>query len=189
MKSVIVEGSARHVHLSKEDLEILFGTGYELRHKRDLSQPGEFLTEEKVRVEGSRGAIDRVSVLGPCRKATQVEVSMTDTRKLGVEAPVRMSGDLQGSAPCRLIGPSGSVELKEGCVVAKRHIHVTTADAALLGIEGKETISLKLSGERGLIFDEIAVRVSDKFATRVHLDYDEMNAAGLTGDAEGVVLP
>jgi propanediol utilization protein len=182
---VLIEGSARHVHLSQEDMEILFGKGFSLSRRRDLLQPGEFLTDEKVTLAGPRGKLDRVSVLGPIRKATQAEISLTDARVLGVTAPVRLSGDLAGSSPVRVDGPEGSVELSEGCVIAKRHLHITPADAERFGITGRDTVQVKVGGERGLIFDEVSVRVSDNFYTEVHLDYDEMNAAGLSGEVYG----
>lgn len=187
-RKVLIEGSARHVHLKREDVEALFGNGYTLRKKRDLLQPGEFLTEEKVAVTGPRGTVERVSVLGPERKASQAEVSMTDARALGLAAPVRLSGDVAGSASVRLTGPAGSVELAEGCIVAKRHLHITPADAETFGIAGRETVRIKVGGERGLVFEEVAVRVSENFFTEVHLDYDEMNAAGLSGEVYGEIL-
>ncbi|MDR1669020.1 MAG: phosphate propanoyltransferase [Oscillospiraceae bacterium] len=187
-RSVLIEGSARHVHLKREDLDALFGSGYTLRKKRDLLQPGEFLTEEKVTLTGPRGSVERVSVLGPLRSATQAEISITDARALGVSAPVRLSGDIAGSAPIRLTGPAGSVELAEGCIVAKRHLHVTPADAETLGITGRNTVRVKVGGERAVTFDEVTVRVSENFYTEVHLDYDEMNAAGLSGEVYGEIL-
>jgi putative phosphotransacetylase len=179
---VLIEGSARHAHLKREDAEALFGKGFTLSRKRDLSQPGEFLTDEKVALVGPRGRIERVSVLGPERNATQAEISLTDARTLGVRSPTRLSGDLAGSSPIRLEGPCGSVDLNEGCVVAKRHLHVTPADVERLGIAGRDTVSVKVGGERGLTFGEVSVRVSENFATAVHIDYDEMNAAGLSGE-------
>ena len=186
--SVLIEGSARHVHLKREDVETLFGKGFQLSKKRDLLQPGEFLTDEKVTLTGPRGKIERVSVLGPERKATQAEISLTDARVLGVTAPVRLSGDIAGSAPIRLEGPAGSADLTEGCVVAKRHLHVTPADAEKLGITGRDTVRVKVGGERALVFDEVSVRVSENFYTEVHLDYDEMNAAGLSGEVYGELI-
>ncbi|MDR0294008.1 MAG: phosphate propanoyltransferase [Oscillospiraceae bacterium] len=187
-RGVLIEGSARHVHLTRADVEALFGKGFQLSVKRGLLQPGEFLTEEKVTLVGPRGRIERVSVLGPERKATQAEVSLTDARALGVTAPVRLSGDTAGSAPIRLEGPAGAVELTEGCIAAKRHLHVTPADAETLGIAGRDTVRVKVGGGRGLVFDEVSVRVSEKFYTEVHLDYDEMNAAGLSGEVFGEIL-
>jgi putative phosphotransacetylase len=185
---VLIEGSARHVHLKKEDMEVLFGKGFELSKKRDLLQPGEFLTDEKVTLTGPRGKIERVSVLGPLRKVTQAEISFTDARVLGVAAPVRLSGDIAGSAPIRLEGPAGSVDLPEGCVAAKRHLHITPDDVEKFGIAGRGTVRVKTDGERALVFDEVSVRVSENFYTEVHLDYDEMNAAGLSGEVYGEIL-
>jgi len=186
--NVVIESSARHVHVTKETLAILFGEGYELTHKRDLSQPGQFLTEEKVRIEGPRGGIDRVSILGPERAADQVEISFTDARVLGVTAPVRESGDLAGSAPCKIIGPKGEVEISEGCIVAKRHIHVTPEDAEKYGLQDKQIVSVKVDGPRALTFGEVVIRVSPKFATYMHIDYDEANAAQLSGNVTGEVI-
>ncbi|MDL2273810.1 phosphate propanoyltransferase [Oscillospiraceae bacterium OttesenSCG-928-G22] len=186
--TIIIESSARHVHVTKEDLHRLFGDGYELTNKRELSQPGQYLTEEKVRLEGPKGAIDRVSILGPERPATQVEISFTDARVLGVTAPVRESGDIGGSSPVKLVGPAGSVELSEGCIVAKRHLHITPEDAASFGVADKEIIQVAVAGERALIFDEVVVRVSEKFQTRMHIDYDEANAAMLGPDATGCII-
>lgn len=186
--NVIIEGSARHVHVTKEDLAILFGPEHKLTNVRELSQPGQYLTEEKVRLEGPRGGIDRISILGPERTATQVEVSFTDARVLGVVPPVRESGDLKGSAPIKIIGPAGSVDISEGCIVAKRHIHITPEDAGKYGLEDKEVVSVKVEGDRALIFDEVVVRVSDKFRTRMHIDFDESNAAMIGPEQTGIVI-
>ena len=184
---VLVETSSRHVHVTQEHLEILFGAGAVLHEKRALSQPGQYLSEEKVRLEGPKRAIDNVSILGPTRPATQVEVSLTDARTLGVTAPVRESGDVAGSAPIRLVGPAGAVELTEGVIAAKRHIHMTPEDAAANGFADKQLVSVKVEGERALTFDEVVLRVSDKFATAMHVDTDESNAAGLSGTVYGIV--
>jgi|LSQX01.2.fsa_nt_gb putative phosphotransacetylase len=185
---VIIEGSARHVHVSKEDLERLFGEGAQLHNKRELSQPNQYLTEERVRIEGPRGCIDRVSILGPERNQTQVEVSFTDARTLGLTPPVRESGDLKGSDPIRITGPAGSIDLEEGCIVAKRHIHITPQDAEKYGLEDREVVQVRVEGERALTFDEVVVRVSDKFQTRMHIDFDEMNAAQICPNQEGTVI-
>lgn len=186
---VMVEGSGRHIHITKECLEALFGAGYELEVKKYLSQPGEFASNSKVDVVGPKGTIKGVTILGPCRKFTQVELSFTDARILGINPPIRESGNIEGSAPVTLIGPAGKVDLKEGAIVAKRHLHITAKDAEEFGIQDKEIIQIKVGGERALIFDEVVARVSDKYATAVHLDYDEVNAAALFGDnAVGVVL-
>ncbi len=184
---VLVETSSRHVHVTKEDLETLFGAGAVLHNKRDLSQPGQFLTEEKVDIVGPKRTIANVSILGPERPATQVEVSLTDARTLGITAPIRESGDVAGSAPVKLVGPAGEVELKEGAIAAKRHIHMTPEDAAKYGFEDKEIVTVTIEGERAMIFDEVVLRVSEKFATAMHVDTDESNAAALSGTVYAVV--
>ncbi len=186
---VTIEGSGRHVHLTKECLETLFGAGFELEPKKFLSQPGEFASNSKVDVVGPKGTIKGVSILGPCRAFTQVELSFTDARILGINPPIRQSGNIAGSAPVTLIGPAGKAELSEGAIVAKRHLHISKADAEEYGIKNDEIVQIKVGGERGLIFDEVVARVSEKFETAVHLDYDEINAAALFGDnAVGTVL-
>lgn len=184
---IIVECSARHVHVTREDLETLFGEGYQLHHKKELSQPGQFACEERVDLVGPRGTLARVSILGPERSATQVEVSFTDARALGITPPVRESGDVKGSAPLKLVGPAGEVELTEGAIVAKRHLHLTPEVAEQFGLKDKEVVSVKVAGERGLTFGETVVRVSPKFNPRMHVDVDEFNAAGLTGEPTGIV--
>ncbi len=184
---VLVETSSRHVHVTKEDLETLFGAGAVLHNKRDLSQPGQFLTEEKVDIVGPKRTIANVSILGPERPATQVEVSLTDARTLGISAPIRESGDVAGSAAVKLVGPAGEVELKEGAIAAKRHIHMTPEDAAKYGFEDKEIVTVTIEGERAMIFDEVVLRVSEKFATAMHVDTDESNAAALSGTVYAVV--
>jgi Propanediol utilization protein len=186
---VTIEGSGRHIHVTKECLEILFGEGFELEPKKYLSQPGEFASNSKVDVVGPKGTIKGVSILGPCRKFTQIELSFTDARVLGVEAPIRESGNIAGSAAVTLVGPAGKAELTEGAIIAKRHLHITPADAEEFGIKDKDIIQIKVGGERSLIFDEVVARVSEKYATAVHVDYDEVNAAALFGDnAVGTVL-
>ena len=183
-----VEASARHIHLTAEALETLFGPGYALHKKRDLSQPGEYLSEEKVRIEGPRGAIDKVSILGPLRKVTQIEVSLTDARVLGIKPPVRLSGDIAGSAGLTVVGPAGTLVLAEGAVVAKRHIHLIPETAERYGIVDGQIVSVVVGGERGLTFDQTAVRVHPNFADRMHIDFDEVNAAGLPGVVMGTVI-
>lgn len=185
---ILLEGSARHVHVTTADLETLYGAGFALTVKRMLSQPGEFLTDEKLRVEGPKGAIDRVSILGPVRKATQVELSLTDTRVLGINAPVRESGDIEGSAAVRLIGPAGTVELSQGAIVAKRHVHLRPEDAEKIGVENKQIVSVRVPGERGMTFHEVVIRVSPNFMPAMHIDFDEVNAAGLTGEVFGEII-
>ena len=185
---IVIEGSARHVHLNREAVEVLFGPGAVLHNVRELSQPGQYLTEEKVRVEGPRGGIDRVSILGPERPAAQAELSMTDARALGLSIPVRESGDIAGSSPCRLVGPYGTLDLSEGAIAAQRHIHITPEDAETYGLSDKEVVRVRTDGPRALVFDQVVVRVSPQFRTRLHIDIDEFNAAGLSGEATGTVV-
>ncbi len=185
---VIIEGSGRHVHVSKEDLETLFGKGFELEVKKMLSQPGQYASNSRVDVTGPKGTIKGVSILGPCRAQTQVELSFTDARALGINPPIRESGDLAGSAPCTISGPAGSVELSEGAIIAKRHLHMTPEDAEKTGISDKDIIQIKVDGDRALIFDEVVARVSPNYATYVHLDYDEINAGALFGNPTGTII-
>lgn len=185
----IVETSARHVHVTKEHLDILFGEGYELKKKKDLSQPGQFACNERVAVIGAKGQFPAVSILGPVRTATQVEISASDARTLGVAAPVRESGDIAGSAPCRLVGPKGEVEINEGVIVAKRHIHMTPADAENFGVKDKDVVSVKIdSPERSLVFGDVVVRVSEKFALAMHIDTDESNAVLAPAGTMGTIV-
>ena len=176
--NVLVETSARHIHVSQEHLEILFGKGYELTKKKDLSQPGQYACAERVDVVGPKKTLPGVSILGPVRPATQVELSLTDARSIGVVAPIRESGDIAGSGACKLVGPCGEVEIAEGVIAAKRHIHMTTADAAEMGLEDKQIVSVKIASEgRETVYGDVVVRVSDKFALAMHIDTDEANAA------------
>jgi len=187
-KEVIVEISARHVHVSQEHLEILFGEGYALTKKKDLSQPGQFACEEKVLVKGAKGELN-CTILGPVRPATQIEVSMTEARTLGVQAPVRESGNLAGSASCTLVGPNGEIELSEGVIVAKRHIHITPNDASEFGVEDKQIVSVSVNtDDRSLVFGDVVVRVSESYATACHIDTDESNAAGMSACCMGEVI-
>ena len=177
---VIIEGSGKHCHVTKDTLEKLYGKGFELEVKKMLSQPGQFATPQKVTVVGPKGQTT-LSIIGPCRKADQIELSMTDARPLGLDCPIRESGDLKGSPGCKLIGPCGEVDIQEGAIIAKRHIHLTPEDAAKFGLKDKQMIKIKIDGERALIFDEVVARVSPDYATFVHIDYDEINAAALNG--------
>ncbi|MBQ9783372.1 MAG: phosphate propanoyltransferase [Clostridia bacterium] len=187
-KKFMVETSARHVHLTAEDVETLFGKGHELTNKKDLSQPGQFACEEKVTVVGPKGTL-KASILGPTRPASQVEISLTDARTIGLAGvPVRESGDVAGSVGCKLVGPCGEVELKEGVIAAKRHIHMTPADAAEIGVADKEIVQVKLDTARPLIFGDVVVRVSEKFALAMHIDTDEANAAGCAGAVFGEIV-
>lgn len=177
----IIETSARHVHVTKEALETLFGEGYELTVKKNLSQPGQFACEERVAVVGPKGQFPAVSILGPVRPETQVELSASDARSIGVSAPIRESGDIIGSGSCKLVGPKGEVELSEGVIVAKRHIHATPEDAEALGVKDKDIVNVKVdSYDRSLIFGDVVVRVSPKYALAMHIDTDESNAACVT---------
>lgn len=179
MKQILLETSARHVHVTKEDLATLFGEGYELTFKKDLSQPGQFATEERVRVIGPKGEFPRVSILGPERKETQVELSASDARSIGISCPIRESGDLAGSGACKLVGPAGEVELDHGVIIAKRHIHATPEDAKELGVENGEVVQVKVESDgRSLIFGDVVVRVSQSYALAMHIDTDESNACG-----------
>ena len=185
---VIVETSARHVHLTKEHIAILFGEGHELTLKKELSQPGQFACEERVTVVGPKNKIERVSILGPARKASQVEVSFTDARTLGISAPVRESGDIEGSAPCKLIGPCGEIDLDKGVIVAKRHIHFTPEEAAAAGVADKEVVKVKIVSERTTIFDDVVVRVNPNFKAAMHIDTDESNASCAFGTVYGEII-
>ena len=179
MAKVLLETSARHIHLSQEHVDILFGAGHQLTHKKDLSQPGQFACEERVTVVGPKKEIKNVSILGPVRKESQVELSATDARSIGLNAPVRESGVLEGSAPCKLVGPAGEVDLEYGVIVSKRHIHITPEDAQAFGVSDKEIVKVKADSEgRSLIFDDVVVRVSASYATAMHIDTDEANACG-----------
>ena len=189
VKEVLVEISARHVHVSEEHLEILFGKGYKLTPKKDLSQPGQFACEERVTVVGPKKELAGVSILGPCRKATQVELSLTDARSIGVKAPIRESGDVANSGACKLIGPAGEVELTEGVIAAKRHIHMTPEDAEKYGLKDKQVVSVKIdSAERSLVFGDTVVRVNPQYALAMHIDTDEANAVLAPAGVMGVIL-
>lgn len=189
MPQFIVETSARHVHVTEKDLEILFGAGAKLTHKKDLSQPGQFACEERVTVVGPKKELANVSILGPCRPETQVELSATDARSIGIAAPVRESGDLEGSGACKIVGPCGEVELTKGVIIAKRHIHMTPADAAEFGVKDKDIVSVKIeSAERTAILCDTVVRVSEKYALAMHIDTDESNAVGAGRDQKGEIV-
>lgn len=189
MANFIVETSARHVHVTQETLEILFGKGKELTKKKDLSQPGQFACEERVTVVGPKKELANVSILGPCRKADQIELSATDARSIGIVAPVRESGDVAGSGACKLVGPCGEVEVKEGVIVAKRHIHMTPEDAKNFGVENGEIVAVKIeSAERTAILCDTVVRVSSSYALAMHIDTDESNAVGAGREQYGEIV-
>lgn len=187
-KTVLVEISARHVHVSEKDLFTLFGEGYTLTNKKDLSQPGQYACEEKVKIVGPKGELT-ASILGPVRPATQVELSLTDARGLGITVPVRESGDVAGSTGCKLVGPCGEVEIAEGAIAAKRHIHMTPADAEKYSLSDTQIVKVRVETDgRSLIFDDVVVRVSEKFALAMHIDTDEANAAAVKGSCTGIIL-
>jgi len=184
---VELEASGRHVHVTKEQALTLFG--HPLTPKRPLSQPGQYLANERLTVIGPKGEIANVAVLGPERSAGQVELSMTDARALGISAPVRLSGDIKNSPGAILSTDKGTVTLQEGVIVARRHIHITPADAKMMGVADKQVVKLQTFTERPLTFADVVVRVSPDFATYVHLDYDEANACGFQNGDLGRILP
>ncbi|MCR4677082.1 MAG: phosphate propanoyltransferase [Sphaerochaetaceae bacterium] len=189
-KEFMVETSARHVHVTQETLEKLFGKGYQLTVKKELSQPGQYASNERVTVVGPKRELANVSILGPCRKANQVELSATDARSIGLVAPVRESGDTAGSAPCKLVGPAGEVELTEGVIVAKRHIHMTEADAKEFGVTNGQIVDVLVDCGTGrkTVFGDTVIRVSNSYALAMHIDTDESNAAGCAGAVKGTIV-
>ncbi len=177
MSKFIIETSARHIHISEADLAILFGEGSKLTHKKDLSQPGQFACEERVTIVGPKKELAGVSILGPTRPVTQVELSSTDARSIGINAPIKESGDISGSAGCKIVGPCGEIEIKEGVIVAKRHIHLTPADAEELNVSDKEVVWVKIeTADRTTIFGDVVCRVHPNFSRAMHIDTDEANA-------------
>lgn len=175
---VEVEASGRHIHLSREAIDALFGKDYQLTKAKELSQPGQFACKERITIEGPKGRMENVVILGPERKATQVEVSSTDAVSLGIKAPVRESGDIDGTPGIKLINNDRELTIDKGLIVAKRHIHVSPDDAERLHVENKEIVQVKIFGDRSLIFDEVVIRVSPKYRTYMHIDFDEANACG-----------
>ncbi|HEY8363457.1 MAG TPA: phosphate propanoyltransferase [Tissierellaceae bacterium] len=187
-KTLPIALSNRHVHLSQKDLDILFGEGYQLTKLRDLSQPGQFACEEKVDLVGPKKTIKGVRILGPVRSKTQVEISISDAITLGVEPVVRNSGDLAGTPGVKIVGPKGEIDLEEGVIVAARHIHMHTNDAPEFGVKDKDIVSVKVDGVRGLIFNNVLVRVSDESQLEMHVDIEEGNAAGVkNGDIVEII--
>ena len=183
-----VEASGRHVHLSRKELDALFGTGYELTKAKDLSQPGQYASKERLTVVGPKGAFHNVVILGPVRKESQVEVSLTDCLQLGVKAPIRESGDIEVTPGIVLVNGDKSVSLDKGLIVAKRHVHMTPEDAEKLGVKNHDIVKVKVEGARPLIFDDVVIRVSPKFATYMHIDYDEANACGFSKGIRGRII-
>ena len=186
---VMVETSARHVHVSEADLKTLFGADAKLTVKKELSQPGQYASNEKVEVIGPKGSLV-MSILGPTRPETQVEVALTDARKLGIAAPIRESGDLEGTPGCTLKGPAGEVVIEKGVIAAKRHIHATTKDAEEFGLTNGEIVSVEIPSANGrnLTFGDVVVRVSDSYALAMHIDTDEANAAGMKPNTMGTII-
>jgi putative phosphotransacetylase len=188
-KKILVETSARHIHLSEADMETLLGKGQTLTVKKMLSQPGQFASNERITLVGPKNSIANVLILGPVRPATQVEISLTDARSLGISVPVRESGDIKGSAGLKLVGPAGEIEITEGAIAAKRHIHLDPATAEELGVTDKQIVSAKVDTDgRSLIFGDVVVRVNANFAPAVHIDTDEANAAGCSGEIYAEII-
>ncbi len=182
-----LEASGRHVHLTRDQARSLFG--HDLTPSRPLSQPGQYLAVERVTIRGPKGEFRNVAVLGPSRPAAQVEISLTDARTLGISAPIRQSGSVAGTPGIRLLGPAGEVSLPQGVMVAQRHLHLTPGDAARFGVQDKQQVRLQTFTARPLVFEEVVVRVSDRFATAAHLDFDEANACGMVSGDFGRLLP
>ena len=186
--TIEIEASGRHVHLSRHDVEALFGPGYRLNRVRDLSQPGQFACAERVTLEGPKGSIPNVVILGPERPESQVEISLTDGVALGVAPPVRLSGDVAGTPGITLRHGDRVLRLERGVIAARRHIHMTPADAARFGVENGQQVRLRCFTARPLVFEAVEVRVSPKFATAAHIDYDEANACGFQKGDRGLIL-
>lgn len=187
-KTFVIEGSGRHVHLCRQDIDRLFGEGYELTKVKELSQPGQFACQERVNLVGPKGMLTNVVILGPEREHSQVEVSLTDARILGVKAPTRESGDLKGSAGIIIANKDRHIALEEGCIVAKRHVHVAETDAARLGVTNGQIVKVKTHTDRPLIFDDVVIRVSPKYQTFMHIDFDEANACDLKNGNLGEII-
>ncbi|MBE6979826.1 MAG: phosphate propanoyltransferase [Ruminococcaceae bacterium] len=184
---VPLEASGRHVHVTKEQARALFG--HDLTPDRELSQPGQFLAKERVTVLGPKGEFQNVAVLGPARKEAQVELSLTDGRNLGIQPPVRLSGDVSDSPGCTLVGPRGRVQLQQGVICARRHIHLTPEEGKYFGVSDKQTVKLQTFTQRPVVFEDVTVRISPDFSGAVHLDYDEANACGFQKGDLGRILP
>lgn len=185
---VEIEVSAKHVHLTQEDCEILFGKGATLTPKRDLSQPFQFLSDQRVTLIGPKGTMSHVAVLGPVRSATQVELSKSDCVALGVNAPLRESGDLEGSGAITIQGPAGSLDIKQGVIIAHNHIHVTAKDSKLLNLKDKDRVAVEVLSDRPVIFEDVIIRVSQNFSCKMHIDFDEANAAFVHGFTMGRII-
>lgn len=181
--------SNRHIHLTQEHVEDLFGKGYELTKLKDLVQPGQYACHEKVDLVGPKGTIKGVRVLGPARRKTQVEISLADGYVLGVKSPIRDSGDLAGSPGIKIVGPKGEVHIEEGVIVAARHIHMHTSDGERLGLRDKDLVKVRVGGQRGLVFENVVIRMSLKYSLEFHVDLEEGNGAGLkNGDMVEIII-
>ena len=187
-KIIPIEVSARHIHLSRKDLEALFGDGYQLKKIKDLTQPGDFAAEEALDVSSNGKEIENIRIVGPARKETQIELSMTDALHLGLKPEVRISGSIDGTQGIDIIGPKGGIKIQKGVIVAKRHIHCNLKEAKELGLKNKEIVSVKTEGERGLVFDNVEIRVDDKYKLVMHLDTDEGNASGINKKSKGLLI-
>lgn len=189
IKQVPVGVSARHIHLKSEHIEVLFGPGYQLKERKKLSQPGQFAAEETVAVYGPKGKFEKVRILGPARGMTQLEISRTDAIMLGIDPPVRLSGDIQGTPGIRIVGPAGEITVDEGVIIAARHIHFHPKDAEAWGIKDKQPLRVRVGGERGVVFENVIARVHESFALDMHIDTDEANAAGVKSGDFGEIVP
>lgn len=188
-EKILIETSARHIHVTQEALEALFGTGAALTKKKDLSQPGQFACEERVTIVGPKKELANVSILGPVRPATQVELSATDARSIGIPIVIRESGDIAGTPGCKIIGPAGEIEIAEGVIVAKRHVHLTPETAEKLGVKNKDIVWVKAETDgRTALLGDVVIRVSDQFADAMHIDTDESNAIAATPNLMGEII-
>ncbi len=186
---VLIETSARHVHLTDQDFRILFGNNASLTLKKYLSQPGQYACNERVSLVGPKNLIENVIIIGPVRSKSQVEISLTDARNIGLNVPVRLSGDIEGSGGCKLIGPTGELDLKQGVIAAKRHIHMTEKDAALLNLTENDKVMVEVKTvDRPVIFDDVDIRISNNFKLAMHIDTDEANAANCVGKVYGDII-
>lgn len=186
---ILVETSARHVHLNDEAVKVLFGENAKLTFKKDLSQPGQFQSNERVTVVGPKRQIENVAILGPTRSAVQVEISATDARSIGLDSVVRLSGDIKGTPGCKLIGPAGELEIKEGVIVAKRHIHLTEKDALEFGVKDNDVVKVEIRNDsRSLIFNDCVIRIKNSFAAAMHIDTDESNAGLVQFGDHGYII-
>lgn len=188
-RKILVETSARHIHLTKEDVEKLFGKGAKLEVRAPLSQPGQFVSHQRVTLVGPKRSIERVSILGPERKESQVEISLTDARTLGIAVPVRLSGDIIDTPGLKIVGPAGEITLDKGLIAAKRHIHMTPSDAEEFGVKHGDIVKVRVgNNDRHLIFEDVVIRVNENFRLAMHVDTDESNAAGLGGEVYGEIV-